>query len=59
MSPKEFCNYMRFPKVLFVDATHKTNNEGIPLLLVCGCDSNGKAFIIIKIFMPNETAAFY
>lgn len=59
MSPEEFCDYMRFPEVIFVDATHKTNNEGRPLFLVFGRDSNGKAFIIIKIFMPNETASFY
>ena len=48
-----------FPEVIFCDATHKTNNEGRPLLVVVGRDSNAAAFCILRIFMPNETSAFY
>ncbi|CAJ1931399.1 unnamed protein product [Cylindrotheca closterium] len=51
--------FLRYPEVLFMDATHKTNNEGRPLLLICGRDSDGKAFVILRVFMPNETSAFY
>ena len=51
--------FLRFPEILFVDSTHKTNNEGRPLLLMCGRDQNGKAFVVCRIFMPNETSAFY
>jgi hypothetical protein len=53
---REFC---RYPECLFVDTTHGTNNESRPLLLLVGRDSNSKAFTICRIFMPNETAAFY
>ena len=54
-----FRQFLRFPEVLFCDTTHKTNNEARPLLLVCGRDQNGNAFIVVRIFMPNETAAFF
>ena len=48
-----------FPEVLFVDSTHKTNNEGRPLLMICGRDNTGRGFVAARIFMPNETGAFY
>ena len=51
--------FLRYPEVLFIDSTHKTNNEARPLLLICGRDQNGKAFVVARIFMPNETIAFY
>jgi hypothetical protein len=51
--------FLRYPECLFVDATHGTNNESRPLLQLVGRDSNGKGFTICRIFMPNETAAFY
>jgi hypothetical protein len=51
--------FLRYPECLFVDTTHGTNNESRPLFLLCGRDCNGKAFVICRIFMPNETAAFY
>ena len=59
MYPDAWYEYMKFPEVLFIDATHSTNNESRPLLLLCGHDANGKVFIIMQIFMPNETAAFF
>ena len=51
--------FLRYPECLFVDSTHGTNNESRPLLQLVGRDSNGKGFTICRIFMPNETAAFY
>ncbi|CAJ1944890.1 unnamed protein product [Cylindrotheca closterium] len=59
MTEAEKRHFFRFPEVLFIDATHKSNNKGRPLLLVCGRDSGGKAFAILQMFMPNETKAFY
>ena len=58
MYPDAWHEYMRFPEVLFIDATHSTNNESRPLLLLCCHDTNGKGFIIMQIFMPNVIAAF-
>ena len=54
-----FAQFQRFPEVLFIDSTHKTNNEARPLLMICGRDQSGKAFVVARIFMPNETSAFY
>ena len=51
--------FLRFPEVLFIDSTHKTNNEGRPLLQVCGRDSRGRAYVVVRIFMPNESGSFY
>ena len=51
--------FLRFPEVLFIDSTHKTNNEARPLLMICGRDQCGKAFVVARVFMPNETSAFY
>ncbi len=51
--------FLRFPEVLFIDSTHKTNNEGRPLLQICAKDSDAKAFTILRVLMPNETHAFY
>jgi hypothetical protein len=51
--------FLRYPECLFVDSTHGTNNESRPLLQLVGRDSAGKGFTICRIFMPNETAAFY
>jgi hypothetical protein len=36
---------------------HRANNEGRPLLLIYGRDSDGKGFVVIRVFMPNETGA--
>jgi hypothetical protein len=51
--------FLRYPECLFVDTTHGTNNESRPLLQMVGRDSNGKAYTVLRIFMPNETASFY
>ena len=42
MYPDAWREYMRFPEVLFIDATHSTNNESRPLLLLCGRGANEK-----------------
>ena len=47
--------FLRFPEVLFIDSTHKTNNEARPLLMICGRDQCGKVFVVARVFMPNET----
>ena len=48
--------FSRFPEVLFVDSTAKTNNERRPLLIVAGKDANDKMFTILGAFIPNERA---
>jgi hypothetical protein len=59
MTDTDWRNFMRFPEVIFIDTTHQKNSDGRPLLLVCGKDSNGKVFVAVYIFVPNETASFY
>ena len=51
--------FHRFPEVVYVDTTFSSCNEARPLLLVCGRDSNGKGFIVNRVYMPNETKAFF
>ena len=43
-----------FPSVIMVDTVEKTNNEKRPLFTVEGRDSNGKMFIFLQCFMPNQ-----
>jgi hypothetical protein len=38
--------YYRFSDVIEGDATYKTNQFGLPLLLFCGVDNNGITFVI-------------
>jgi hypothetical protein len=45
-----------FPEVLFIDGTHKTNNEKYPLFTVGIRDENFKMNVILRAFCPNEKA---
>lgn len=49
---------MRFKEALFIDKDHSKNNGSMPLLFLCGHDTNGKVLIIIPSYMPNEIATF-
>ena len=43
-----------FPEVITVDTVAGTNNEGRPLLMMGGKDSNGKMFIFLRAYLPHE-----
>ena len=43
-----------FPEGIMIDTTEKTNNEKRPLLTTGGKDANGKMFIFLRVFMPNQ-----
>jgi hypothetical protein len=45
-----------FPEVLGIDGTHETNDEDRPHITISARDSNGKMFIVVRIFVPNERA---
>jgi hypothetical protein len=51
--------FKRFPEVIFMDTTGKSNNEGRPLLLTCGRDNWGFAFVAARLFMPNKQGPFF
>ena len=52
--PSELRLFESFPNVIMVDTVEKTNNKKRPLLTVGGEDSNGKMFIFLRCFMPNQ-----
>ena len=54
VNPKELYLLEAFPEVVMIDTTEKTNNEKQPLLTAGGKDSNGKMFIFLRVFMPNQ-----
>ena len=54
--PSEILLFEAFPHVVYIDTTEKTNNEKRPLLTVGAKDSNGKVFIFLRVFMPNQQA---
>jgi len=45
-----------FPEVLFIDGTHKTNNEDRPLITMGVKDMDGKVQIVLRCWAPNERA---
>jgi hypothetical protein len=50
-SKKLFESYF---EVLFIDGTHKTNNEDRPLLTIAAKDGYGNVHVILRAFIPNE-----
>ena len=46
--------FQAFPEVLFVDGTHKTNNEKYPLFTAGIRDENFNVVVILRAFCPNE-----
>jgi hypothetical protein len=50
-SKKLFESYL---EVLFIDGTHKTNNEDCPLLTIAAKDGYGNVHVILRAFIPNE-----
>jgi len=45
-----------FPETMFFDCTADTNKEKRPLFTISGKDSNGKMFILLRSYFPNEQA---
>ena len=54
VSPSEREKFNLFPEVITVDTLAGTNNETRPLLATGGKDSNGKMFIFLRAYLPNE-----
>lgn len=52
--PKELYSLETFPEVIMIDPTEKNTNEKMPLLTTGGKESNGKMFIFLNVFMPNQ-----
>ena len=48
--------FRAYPEVMFIDGTHKTNEENRPLITMGIKDCSGKMQIILRAFVPNERA---
>lgn len=59
VTPDELRQFQLFHSVLHIDATADTNKEGRPLVTVSSKDSNGKMFIVMRSYLPNEQAWVY
>jgi len=46
--------FQQFPYVLKIDSTMDTNKENRPLLVVTGCDNDGKSFTVLCAYLPNQ-----
>ena len=55
-TPEMRQDFRAYPEVLFIDGTHKTNNEKYPLFTVGIRDANFKVKIVLRAFCPNERA---
>jgi len=58
-TPFELRQFRTIPYVLHIDATADTNQENRPLVIVGAKDSNGKMFVVLRAFLPNERAWSY
>ena len=54
--PHHLRMFRAFPEVLYVDGTHSTNKDKMPLLTVGVRDEAFKMHIVIRAFIPNERA---
>ena len=52
-------NLYKFPEVLKMDCTFKTNREGRPLFSIVGRDSNHKLYTIFRCLLPSEKKAIF
>ena len=48
--------FQAYPDVLYIDGTHSTNRERMPLLTVGVRDESFKVNVVIRAFIPNERA---
>ena len=56
MTTAERSLFRKFPHVVKLDVTFKTNSRGIPFLTVTGKTSDNEIFTILRCFVPNEQA---
>jgi hypothetical protein len=51
--------FRRYPEIIFISSTHKTNNERMPLYLMVLEDGNGESEIVAVCLVARETAAIF
>ena len=52
--PQMMGAFGRFPKVVLIDATFKTNNQDIPLYTMLCVDGNGESQVIAAFLVQKE-----
>ena len=56
MQDNEMCSaFDRFPEVLLIDATHKTNDQGMPLYTIINIDGNGESQVVAAFLVQTES----
>jgi hypothetical protein len=56
MTAAERSIFRKFPYVVKIDVTFKTNSRGIPFLSVTGKTSDNEIYTILRCYVPNEQA---
>ena len=60
IAPRNGLNLLhRYPHVLLLDATYKTNRFNMPLLNICGSTSTKKTFSVASVFLEGEKIQHY
>jgi hypothetical protein len=57
--PKSIALLKRYPEVLLMDCTYKTNRFGLPLLDIIGCTGLNKSFFAAFVFISKEEEGDY
>ena len=56
---EDLCSLYKYPEVLKMDCTFKTNCEGRPLFSIVARDSNHKLFTVFRCLLPSEKKAIF
>ena len=56
---EDLCSLYKYPEVLKMDCTFKTNREGRPLFSIVARDSNHKLFTVFRCLLPSEKKAIF
>lgn len=51
--------FLRYPVVLVIDATYKTNKYGLPLVEVVGMTNSNKSYFLCAALLATETSSEY
>jgi hypothetical protein len=54
--PEELQKFRMHPEVLHFDAMKGTNKEKLTLLTICGRNTPGKMYTLMRVFLPNKKA---
>jgi len=57
--PEQIATFRKYPEVVIMDTTARTNNKALPLLILSGVDGNSRSFLVVNTLLYDETSASF